>query len=127
MTDRRHISSGSPFESAAGYSRALVDGHWCFVSGTTGYDYATMTMPDDVETQTRNALATIDRTLAEAGFERAHIVRARYAITDAGLVDRVFPILGAFFAGIQPAATMTVTGLIRPEMKIEIDVTAKKG
>ncbi len=123
---RTLISTGSPFEDVAGYSRAVVDGSWCFVSGTTGYDYQTMEMPDSVEDQTRNALATIDRTLEKAGFARADIVRARYVITDATFAERVFPVLGSFFAGIKPAATMTVSGLIRPEMKIEIDVTAHR-
>jgi enamine deaminase RidA (YjgF/YER057c/UK114 family) len=119
--------TGSPFEKAAGYSRALIKGDWCFVSGTTGYDYATMTMPDDVEDQARNTLATIDRTLAEAGFERTDIVRVQYAVTDASFADRVFPIFGAYFEDILPAATMIVASLIRPEMKIEIEVTAFRG
>ncbi|WP_421855887.1 RidA family protein [Oricola sp.] len=122
--EKRLITTGSPFEKTAGYSRAVVKGDWCFVSGTTGYDYTTMTMPEDVETQTRNTLATIDATLAEAGFARADIVRAQYTVTDATFADRVFPILGAYFDGIRPAATMVVAGLIRPEMKIEIEVTA---
>lgn len=102
----------------------IVTGNWCFVSGTTGYDYASMTMPDDVATQCKNALATIDRALGEAGFARTDIVRARYVVTDPAFADIVFPVLGQFFSGIRPAATMTVSGLIRPEMKIEIDVTA---
>ena len=72
---RRLISTGSPFEKAAGYSRAVVDGDWCFVAGTTGYDYATMAMPDTVEQQARNALATIARALGEAGFSLADVVR----------------------------------------------------
>jgi len=121
---RTRISTGSPFEETAGYSRAIVAGNWCFVSGTTGYDYATMTMPDDVAAQCRNALATIDQALDKAGFARSDIVRARYVVTDAAFADIVFPVLGAFFIGIRPAATMTVSGLIKPEMKIEIDVTA---
>lgn len=124
---RKRVSTGSPFEETAGYSRAIVAGNWCFVSGTTGYDYASMTMPDDVAAQCRNALATIDRALEEAGFARSDIVRARYVVTDPAFADIVFPVLGAFFAGIRPAATMTVGGLIRPEMKIEIDVTALRG
>lgn len=124
---RRHVSSGSPFEAAAGYARAVAQGGWCFVSGTTGYDYETMAMPDDVESQARNALATIDRALAEAGFARADIVRAQYTVTDPAHADLVFPILGRYFEGIRPAATMVVAGLIRPEMKIEIEVTAFRG
>ena len=118
--------TGSPFEKTAGYSRAVVQGDWCFVSGTTGYDYATMTMPETVEEQTRNCLATIARALAEGGFELADVVRAHYYITDADYVDRVFPILGSYFGDIRPAATMIVCGLNKPEMKIEIEVTALK-
>ena len=127
MTGHRLISTGSPFEKVAGYSRAVVQGDWCFVSGTTGYDYETMQMPDDVAAQTENTLATIDRALAEAGFARADVVRAQYTVTDAAYADIVFPILGRYFDGIRPAATMVVAGLIRPEMKIEIEVTAFRG
>lgn len=121
---RKLISTGSPFEKTAGYSRAVVQGDWCFVSGTTGYDYHSMTMPETVEEQTRNTLETIDKALSEAGFLKRDIVRAQYTITDADDADRVFPILGAYFDGIRPAATMVVAGLIKPEMKIEIEVTA---
>lgn len=121
---RKLISSGSPFEKAAGYSRAVVQNDWCFVAGTTGYDYETMNMPESVEDQTLNILATIDRTLEKAGFIRSDIVRVQYTITDAAFADLVFPILGLYFNNIQPAATMIVAGLIKPEMKIEIEVTA---
>jgi enamine deaminase RidA (YjgF/YER057c/UK114 family) len=121
---RRLISTGSPFEKAAGYSRAVVQGDWCFVSGTTGYDYATMTMPESIEAQTRNCLATIRSALAEAGFEMADVVRAHYYVTDRAYVERVFPILGEAFGAIRPAATMIVCDLNEPEMKIEIEVTA---
>lgn len=121
---RKLISTGSPFEKTAGYSRAVVQGDWCFVSGTTGYDYATMTMPDRVEDQTRNALVTIARALAEAGFDLADVVRAHYYVTDRAFVDVVFPILGEHFGDIRPAATMIVCQLNEPEMKIEIEVTA---
>jgi enamine deaminase RidA (YjgF/YER057c/UK114 family) len=123
---RRLISTGSPFEKEAGYSRAVVDGDWCFVSGTTGYDYSSMIMPESVEEQTRNCLATIEAALKEARFEMADVVRARYYITDASFVDCVFPILGEAFGEIRPAATMIVCGLNKPEMKIEIEVTARK-
>lgn len=123
---RKLISTGSPFEKTAGYSRAVVDGDWCFVSGTTGYDYATMTMPDSVEDQTRNCLKTIAAALEEGGFEMADVVRAHYYITDQAFVDRVFPILGEAFGEVRPAATMIVCGLNKPEMKIEIEVTAKR-
>ncbi|MDZ5699289.1 RidA family protein [Chelativorans sp. M5D2P16] len=123
---RRLISTGSPFEKTAGYSRAVVDGEWCFVSGTTGYDYATMAMPESVEEQTRNCLATICAALIEAGFEMADVVRAHYYVTDRAYVDRVFPILGETFGEIRPAATMIVCDLNKPEMKVEIEVTALK-
>ena len=121
---RRLISTGSPFEKTAGYSRAVVQGDWCFVSGTTGYDYATMTMPDTIEAQTRNCLDTIAKALKEGGFDLADVVRAHYYITDRADVDTVFPILGAYFGAVRPAATMIVCGLNKPEMKIEIEVTA---
>ena len=121
---RRLISSGSPFEATAGYSRAVVQGDWCFVSGTTGYDYATMTMPEGVEDQTRNCLATIGKALTDAGFSFEDVVRCHYYVTDAAFADRVFPILGETFGAIRPAATMVVCDLIRPEMLVEIEVTA---
>lgn len=123
---RKLISTGSPFEKVAGYSRAVVDGEWCFVSGTTGYDYSTMIMPDDVGQQTLNALGTIDKALQEAGFTMHDIVRARYVVTDITLVDDVFVALGSMLGDIRPAATMTISALIKPEMKVEIDVTALK-
>jgi len=121
---RRLISTGSPFEKVAGYSRAVVQGDWCFVAGTTGYDYATMTMPDTVEAQARNCMATISRALAEGGFDLSDVVRVHYYVTDDAFVDKVFPIVGEYFADIRPAATMVVCGLAKPEMKIEIEVTA---
>ena len=124
---RKLISSGSPFERTAGYSRALVAGDWCFVSGTTGYDYKTMTMPETVEEQTRNCLKTIEAALTEAGFSLGDVVRNHYYVTDAAFADLVFPILGEAFGTIRPAATMVVCDLIRPEMLIEIEVTAFKG
>jgi enamine deaminase RidA (YjgF/YER057c/UK114 family) len=123
---RKLISTGSSFEKTAGYSRAVVQGDWCFVSGTTGYDYATMTMPDSVEDQTRNCLKTIAKALEDGGFSLADVVRAHYYITSDSYVDAVFPILGEAFGEIRPAATMIVCGLNKPEMKIEIEVTALK-
>lgn len=123
---RKLISTGSPFERTAGYSRAVVQGDWCFVSGTTGYDYETMVMPQSVEDQTRNCLATISKALAQAGFSLADVVRAHYYVTDANDADPVFAIVGNAFGEIRPAATMIVCGLIRPEMKIEIEITALK-
>lgn len=123
---RRLISTGSPFEKAAGYSRAVVDGDWCFVSGTTGYDYAAMAMPDDVGEQTRNIFATIENVLREAGFALTDIVRVRYIVTDSAFQDAVFAVTGEMLGAIRPAATMIVAGLIRPEMKVEIEATALK-
>jgi enamine deaminase RidA (YjgF/YER057c/UK114 family) len=124
---RQLISSGSPFEATVGYSRAVVHGDWCFVAGTTGYDYATMTMPDDVRDQAANALDTIAKALAEGGFAVTDIVRATYYISDAAFWPVIGPVLGNVFANIRPAATCLVTGLVTPEMKIEIEVTAFKG
>lgn len=121
---RRLISTGSPFEKTAGYSRAVVDGDWCFVAGTTGYDYAVMTMPESVEEQARNAMATITKALSDAGFALADVVRSHYYVTDRAYVHRVYPILGEHFGSIRPAATMIVCDLAEPEMKIEIEVTA---
>ncbi|PSJ62112.1 RidA family protein [Pseudaminobacter soli (ex Li et al. 2025)] len=123
---RKLISTGSPFEKTAGYSRAVVQGDWCFVSGTTGYDYSTMTMPQSIEDQTRNCLGTIAKALEEGGFSLADVVRAHYYITDQRCADIVFPILGEIFGEIRPAATMIVCQLNKPEMKIEIEVTALK-
>ena len=122
---RRLISTGSPFEKTAGYSRAVVEGDFCFVAGTTGYDYATMTMPASIEEQTRNCFRTITRALSEAGFALADVVRATYYVTDRTDGERVLPICGEFLANIRPAATiLIVAGLIKPEMKVEIEVTA---
>ncbi len=120
----RRISTGSPFEAALGYSRAVVKGPWCFVSGTTGYDYTTMTMPDSAADQAHNAFATIFATLAEAGFSPLDIVRVQYTVTDPALVEQIAPVLGEALKEALPAATMVVAGLIRPEMKVEIEVTA---
>lgn len=110
-----------------GYSRAVVKAGWCFVSGVTGYDYATMAMPDGVADQARNCFATIEGVLTQAGFDMSDIVRVQYTVVDRGLVEAVVPVLGATLGAIRPAATMVIAGLIRPEMKIEIEVTAFKG
>ena len=124
---RRLISTGSPFEKAAGFSRAVIDGDFAFVAGTTGYDYATMTMPADVTSQTRNCFKTIEAALEEGGFATADIVRATYYITDAKDADAVFAVCGETLSEIRPAATLLVVAqLLKPEMKIEIEVTAKR-
>lgn len=124
---RRLISTGSPFEKAGGYSRAVVDGDFCFVAGTTGYDYATMQMPDDVAEQARNCFRTIASVLHDAGFALADVVRARYYIVNADDADAVLAICGEHFRDIRPAGTiLVVAGLLKPEMKVEIEVTAKR-
>jgi enamine deaminase RidA (YjgF/YER057c/UK114 family) len=97
------------------------------VSGVTGYDYVTMVMPDSITDQATNCFATIANVLAHAGFEMTDIVRVQYTVTDAALVDALVPLLGATLRNIRPAATMVIAGLIRPEMKVEIEVTAFKG
>jgi enamine deaminase RidA (YjgF/YER057c/UK114 family) len=123
----QRISSGSPFEKRIGYSRALIDGDMIYVSGTTGYDYASMQMPEDAAEQARNAFGTIARALAEAGSSLEDVVRARYYITDMAHYEAMVAVAGETFADIRPAATMLVCGLTTPEMKLEIEVTARKG
>jgi enamine deaminase RidA (YjgF/YER057c/UK114 family) len=124
---RHLISTGSPFEKTAGYSRAVVDGDFAFVSGTTGYDYASMTMPADVTSQTRNCFKTIEGALKDGGFALADVVRAIYYVTNAADADAVFAVCGEKLGDIRPAATLlVVAGLYKPEMKIEIEVTAKR-
>ena len=123
----KQISTGSPFEATMGYSRAIVKGGWCFVSGVTGYDYTTMQIPEEIADQARNCFATIAGVLAEAGFEMADIVRVQYTVIAPELVAALVPVLGATLGQIRPAATMVIAGLIRPEMKVEIEVTAFKG
>jgi enamine deaminase RidA (YjgF/YER057c/UK114 family) len=124
---RRLISTGSPFERTAGYSRAVIDGDFAFVAGTTGYDYATMTMPPDVTSQARNCFKTIEAVLKDGGFAMADIVRATYYITDGKDADAVLAVCGERLGDIRPAATiLAVAGLYKPEMKVEIEVTAKR-
>jgi enamine deaminase RidA (YjgF/YER057c/UK114 family) len=123
---RRLISSGSPFEAAAGYSRAVVDGEWVFVAGTTGFDYARMTIAADAAAQARQALANIEAALAEAGARLGDIVRVRYYLPDPGDWPQVASVVGEAFAAIRPAATALVCGLVDPRMKIEIEVTARR-
>ena len=110
-----------------GYSRAVVQGDWCFVSGVTGYDYESMEMPEGVDAQARNCFATIAKVLAEAGFEMSDIARVQYTVINAELVDALIPALGEVLGEIRPAATMIIAGLIKPEMLIEIEVTAYRG
>lgn len=122
---RQHISSGSPFEAQIGYSRAVVEEGWVFVAGTTGYDYDTMTMPESVVDQCRNALKTIEKALAEAGATLDDVTRVRYILPDPADFEPCWPVLSEAFATARPAATMMVAGLMNPEMKIEIEVTAR--
>lgn len=123
---RQLISSGSDYEKQAGYSRAVVDGDWIFVSGTTGFDYAAGTIVEDALGQARQAFDNISAALAKAGATLADVVRAEYFITDAKYWDECVPAFGAAFGATRPAATCVVTGLIDPRMKIEIQVTARK-
>lgn len=121
---RRNVSGGSPYEPKLGYSRAVVQGDWCFVAGTTGADPATGQFPQDVLDQARNALATIGGVLAAQGFALSDVVRVNYIITDPAYVEAIIPALSDTFGVIRPAATMIVAGLVNPAMKIEIEVTA---
>jgi enamine deaminase RidA (YjgF/YER057c/UK114 family) len=123
----KRISTGSPFEATMGYSRAVVKGGWCFVSGVTGYDYATMAIPDDPVAQARNCFLTVAKVLAEAGFAMEDIVRVQYTVTDRDIANAIVPVLGETLGEIGPAATMVIAGLFTPEMKVEIEVTAFKG
>ena len=123
---RRLISSGSTFEEQIGYSRAVVDGDWIFVSGTTGFDYATMTIADDVVAQCEQCLHNIARALAEAGCSFADVVRVRYILPDAADFPACWPALRQAFGEVRPAATMIAAGLSDPRMKIEIEVTARR-
>ena len=124
---RRLISSGSRFEAETGYSRAVVDSEWVFVAGTTGFDYARMTIVKDPGEQARQAFRNIETALAEAGATLADIVRVRYYVPNLDDWPAIAPILGEVFGAIRPAATALVCGLVDPRMKIEIEVTAKRG
>ena len=123
---RRLISSGSSFERSWGYSRAVVDGEWIFVSGTTGFDYKAMTIEGDAASQTRQTFKNIATALAEAGASLADVVRAHYYLPDAADWPTIAPVLGEFFGDIRPAATAIVCDLVDPRMKIEIEVTARR-
>jgi enamine deaminase RidA (YjgF/YER057c/UK114 family) len=122
---RRLISSGSVFEDQIGYSRAVVDGDWVHVSGTTGFDYATGEISDDVVEQADQCLRNIGAALVEAGCTFADVVRVRYMLPDAADFELCFPALRAVFGDVRPAATMIACGLSDPRMRIEIEVTAR--
>jgi enamine deaminase RidA (YjgF/YER057c/UK114 family) len=123
----KRISTGSPFEATFGYSRADVDGDRVHVSGTTGYDYASMTMPESAGQQAKNALATIEKALNDAGAKMADVVRVTYYVGDRSYVDEVVKAVGPVFKDIRPAATMLLVALIEEAMKIEIEVEARIG
>lgn len=123
---KQRISSGSPFEKTMGYSRAIAQGPFCFVSGTTGYDYTKMEMPEGVAAQAANALQTIAKALEEAGFAMTDVVRVTYYVSDPNDLDAMLPVLGEVFGEIRPAATLLIAQLMKPEMKVEIEATAYK-
>jgi enamine deaminase RidA (YjgF/YER057c/UK114 family) len=126
MARRRLISSGSTFEAQIGYSRAVVDGEWVFVSGTTGFDYATMTIPEGVVEQAEQCLRNIGAALAEAGASFADVVRVRYLLPDRDDFAPCWPVLQRYLGQVRPAATMMQCGLSDPRMRIEIEVTARR-
>ena len=123
---RRLISSGSPFETGIGYSRAVVDGEWVFVSGTTGFDYDAMTISSDVREQAEQTMRNIERALVGAGSSFADVVRVRYILPDASDFEPCWPVLRQYLGEVRPAATMIAAGLADPRMKIEIEVTARR-
>ena len=123
---RRLISSGSTFEAEIGYSRAVVDGDWVFVSGTTGFDYAAMTIADDLVAQTEQCLQNIAAALAEAGASLADVVRVNYVLPAGNDFSRCWPTLRKYFGEVRPAAMVINAGLLDPRMRIEIEVTARR-
>ena len=123
---RHRISSGSSFEGEIGYSRAIVDGEWVFMSGTTGFDYATMTISEDVAEQADQCFKNIQAALEKAGADLSDVVRVLYILPHADDFPKCFPVLKKYLGEIRPAATMIVAGLSDQRMKIEIEVTAKK-
>ena len=123
---RRLISSGSSFEKQIGYSRAVVQGDWIFVSGTTGFDYARMTIVDDVVGQAEQCMKNIEAALKEAGASLADVVRVHYLLPKASDFEACWPVLRRYFGEVRPAATMMGCGLLEARMKIEIEVTALK-
>ena len=123
---RQLISSGSKFEAEIGYSRAVVDGEWIFVSGTTGFDYAAMTISEDVATQAEQTLRNIRAAMEQAGFSLADVVRTNYILPNGADFPACWPVLKKYFGDARPASTMIIASLIDPRMKIEIEVTGKK-
>ncbi|HEV3357323.1 MAG TPA: Rid family hydrolase [Pseudonocardiaceae bacterium] len=125
-SERRFIRSGSTFEEAIGYARAVVDGEWVHVSGCTGYDYASMTLAQGVVAQAEQALRNASAALAEAGASLADVVRVHYYLPDRADFEPCWPVLRAAFGAAPPAATMLVCGLLDERMRIEIEVTAHR-
>jgi len=123
---RRLISSGSPFETEIGYSRAVVEGDWIFVSGTTGYNYQTMSISDDVAEQTDQCFQNIAAALAQAGASLADTVRVVYILPKGEDFKPTWPVLKKYLGDVRPAATVLIAGLLDDKMKIEIQITAKK-
>ena len=123
--NRRYISSGSPFEQQIGYSRAVVDGDYVFISGTTGYDYDNMMLPDDVVSQAEQCMRNIDAVLAEAGSSWAGVVRIRYMFARREDFEPCWPVFRRYLGEVAPAATMLVAGLFEAQMKVEVEVTAR--
>ncbi len=123
-TKRQLISSGSPFEEQVGYSRAVVDGGWIFISGTTGFDYENMTISEDIVEQTEQCLKNIESALRKADAELNDVVRVMYILPDGSEFEKCWQVLRKYFGEIRPAATMFTAGLQDPRMKIEIQVTA---
>jgi enamine deaminase RidA (YjgF/YER057c/UK114 family) len=123
---RRLISSGSSFEEKIGYSRAVVAGDWVFVSGTTGFDYATMSISDDLVEQAEQCLKNIEAALRQADSSLKDVVRVTYVLPEADQFERCWPVLQKYFGKVRPAAMMIAAGLADPRMKIEIEVTALK-
>lgn len=124
---RKLITSGSTFEAEIGYSRAVQQGNWLFVSGTTGFDYATMAISDDVAEQAEQCFKNIEAAMAKAGFSLSDVVRVHYILPKASDFEATWPVLKNYLGNIRPAATMFEAGLADPRMKIEIEVTALKG
>jgi len=122
---RRHLSSGSEFERTIGYSRAVVDDDYVFISGTTGYDYANMTISTDIVEQTEQCMRNIGDVLREAGSDWGDVVRVRYLLPDREDFPACWPVLKRYLGRAAPAATMMVVGLFEPAMKIEVEVTAR--
>ena len=123
---RQLISSGSTFEAEIGYSRAVVDGEWVFVSGTTGFDYSTMSIGTGLAEQAEQCLKNIEAALRQAGSSLADTVRVTYILPNAAEFSECWPVLRKYFGEIRPAATMISAGLADPRMRIEIEVTARK-